>query len=177
MAEKVTRIYKRESSKILLDSRNSFWNVLVTINILAILLAYPTSLLCYIYEYKNHDTHCDGTEPRESVHPLEDAHLDGTSIREYDCAKGPGAVLAWTFPVKGFTDTNQMEQTHSWLELLGIYKHGCIQTDFGFYAIRLALLGVLFIEKASIVWLTNRFGCTHSKIQQIIELKLRNRAN
>ena len=53
MAEKVTRIYKRESAKVFLEYRNMAWNILITINILALLLAYPTPLIYYIYTYKN----------------------------------------------------------------------------------------------------------------------------
>ena len=147
MAEKVTRIYKRESSKVFLEYRNVAWNILTTINILALLLAYPTPLLYYIYRYKNFEGWCSDGGPDPSSVDEPDA---APGIRPFDCGNataGSNNFNGYTFPSEVFTDPVYHEEIQSWLDLLGIYKVGAATTDYNFYRIRLTLLLFLFIEK------------------------------
>jgi hypothetical protein len=62
------------------------------------------------------------------------------------------------------------------LYFLGIFNDGQKENKSEWYIISAMILFGLVIEKKSIEWLTNRFGCTYFKLQKFIELDMRREA-
>jgi len=65
-----------------------------------------------------------------------------------------------------------LDKTSFWLFIGGFYKD-FRDGGFTFYSTMIALVIGLIIERQSINWLRNRYGCTYYNLQKFIELDRR----
>ena len=77
-------------------------------------------------------------------------------------------------------EDSSYKQTMDWLSFwtfcIGIYRDQRPENVFYFYATYATLFLSLIIERQSINWLVNRFGCTYYKLQKFVELDTRRQA-
>lgn len=67
-----------------------------------------------------------------------------------------------------------LDKATYWLYFAGIYT-GNDAKEQGYYHKSIGILFAgLFLEKAAINWLNNRWGCTYSIFQKFVELEVRN---
>jgi hypothetical protein len=71
---------------------------------------------------------------------------------------------------------DKLDHVSFWLFIGGIYKDGRPEYRHFYNCTYGSLIFGLIIERLSITWLKNRFGCTHNKLQKFLELDMRREA-